>query len=72
MDRETRPVGGAGPPVLEIKGLTVSLPKGADREFAIEDVSLTVGSGEIVCIVGPNGAGKSTTFKLITGEIEPD
>ncbi len=67
MDRETRPVGGAGPPVLEIKGLTVSLPKGADREFAIEDVSLTVGSGEIVCIVGESGSGKSVTAFTVMG-----
>jgi len=35
-------------PVLEIKGLTVRLPEGADREFAIQDVSLSVGKGEIV------------------------
>ena len=67
MDRVTRPAGGAGPPVLEIKGLTVSLPKGADREFAIEDVSLTVGSGEIVCIVGESGSGKSVTAFTVMG-----
>ncbi|MBT6211580.1 MAG: ATP-binding cassette domain-containing protein, partial [Woeseia sp.] len=29
-------------------------------------------TGERVCLIGRNGAGKSTTFKLISGEIEPD
>ncbi|MFT7594871.1 MAG: peptide/nickel transport system ATP-binding protein [Paracoccaceae bacterium] len=56
-------------PVLEIKGLTVRLPEGADREFAIEDVSLTVGKGEIVCIVGESGSGKSVTAFTVMGLI---
>ena len=56
-------------PVLEIKGLTVRLPEGADREFAIEDVSLSVGSGEIVCIVGESGSGKSVTAFTVMGLI---
>ncbi len=56
-------------PVLEIKGLTVRLPEGADREFAIQDVSLTVGSGEIVCIVGESGSGKSVTAFTVMGLI---
>ncbi len=55
--------------VLEIKGLTVRLPKGADREFAIEDVSLDVGSGEIVCVVGESGSGKSVTAFTVMGLI---
>ena len=47
--------------VLKIENLTVKLPKGADREFAIEDVSLNVDKGEIVCVVGESGSGKSVT-----------
>jgi ABC-type branched-subunit amino acid transport system ATPase component len=35
----------------------------------IEDVSLSVGSGEITAIIGPNGAGKSTALKAIVGVI---
>ena len=69
MRSETTSAGGTRPPVLEIKGLTVRLPKGADREFAIEDVSLTVGSGEIVCIVGESGSGKSVTAFTVMGLI---
>ncbi|VAW10919.1 ABC transporter, ATP-binding protein (cluster 5, nickel/peptides/opines) / ABC transporter, ATP-binding protein (cluster 5, nickel/peptides/opines) [hydrothermal vent metagenome] len=62
-----KPAGETRPPVLEIKGLTVSLPRGADREFAIEEVSLTVGSGEIVCVVGESGSGKSVTAFAVMG-----
>jgi peptide/nickel transport system ATP-binding protein len=69
MSRETPSGGGTRPPVLEIKGLTVRLPKGADREFAIENVSLAVGSGEIVCIVGESGSGKSVTAFTVMGLI---
>jgi branched-chain amino acid transport system ATP-binding protein len=34
---------------------------------AIWDVSLRVGSGELVCVVGPNGAGKTTLIEAIAG-----
>ena len=36
------------------------------------DVSLSVDSGEIVCILGRNGAGKTTFFNLLTGYHIPD
>jgi ABC-type polysaccharide/polyol phosphate transport system ATPase subunit len=39
--------------------------------WALQDVSLDVGEGEMVGIVGPNGAGKSTILKLISRIIEP-
>jgi len=48
-------------PVLEIRNLSVALPKGADRPFAVEDISFTVGAREIVCVVGESGSGKSVT-----------
>jgi branched-chain amino acid transport system ATP-binding protein len=35
------------------------------------DVSLTVGEGEMVCLLGPNAAGKSTTMKTILGLVHP-
>jgi branched-chain amino acid transport system ATP-binding protein len=37
------------------------------RIAALDGVSLTVGAGELVCLIGANGAGKSTTLKTISG-----
>jgi branched-chain amino acid transport system ATP-binding protein len=34
---------------------------------ALENISLTVGAGQIVCLIGANGAGKSTTLNCISG-----
>jgi peptide/nickel transport system ATP-binding protein len=54
-------------PVLTIENLTVSLPKGADRPNAVEDVSFTVAQHEILCIVGESGSGKSVTAQTVMG-----
>jgi galactofuranose transport system ATP-binding protein len=39
---------------------------------ALENVSLTLKRGEILCLVGENGAGKSTLMKVLTGVDRPD
>ena len=54
-------------PVLEVRNLSVTLPKGADREFAVEKVSFTVNPGEIVCLVGESGSGKSVIAFTVMG-----
>ncbi|MDZ5697424.1 ABC transporter ATP-binding protein [Chelativorans sp. M5D2P16] len=46
-------------PILQIDGLRVALPEGADRPFALDGLDLTVKAGEIVCLVGESGSGKS-------------
>ncbi len=56
--------------ILDIQNLSVSLPPGGDREFAIEDVSLTVDSCEIVCVVGESGSGKSVTAFSVMGLLD--
>ncbi|MCY3728879.1 MAG: ABC transporter ATP-binding protein [Nitrospira sp.] len=38
---------------------------------AVDEVSFTVGRGEVLGFLGPNGAGKSTTMKMITGFLTP-
>jgi ABC-2 type transport system ATP-binding protein len=52
---------------VEVIGLSKIF--GAQR--AVDDVSFSVGKGEILGFLGPNGAGKSTTMKIITGFIPP-
>jgi peptide/nickel transport system ATP-binding protein len=54
-------------PVLAIQGLSVGLPAGSDRANAVEDISLAVGRGEIVCMVGESGSGKSVTAQAVMG-----
>ena len=56
---------------LSIEGLTVALPPGADRAAAVENVSLTVSAGEIVCVVGESGSGKSVTAGAVMGLLPP-
>ena len=38
---------------------------------AIEDLSFTVGDGQIFGLLGPNGAGKSTIMNILTGYLAP-
>jgi peptide/nickel transport system ATP-binding protein len=59
-------------PVLAIKGLTVALPAGSDRSNAVEDISLSVGPGEIVCVVGESGSGKTVTAQTVMGLLPPE
>jgi ABC-2 type transport system ATP-binding protein len=49
--------------LLRIEGLTKIIKK----KKILDNISLTVNSGEIVGFLGPNGAGKTTTIKLIMG-----
>jgi iron(III) transport system ATP-binding protein len=37
----------------------------------VDDVSLTVEHGQLVCLLGPSGCGKTTTLRLIAGFVEP-
>ena len=59
-------------PVLDVQGLTIRLPRGADRLNAVENVSFAVGPGEIVCVVGESGSGKSVTAHSVMGLLPPD
>src|SRR6185369_17788425 len=54
-------------PFLELNGISKTYP----GVVALNDVSLSVGRGEIVGLIGENGAGKSTLMKVLGGVIAP-
>ena len=53
--------------MIEVDGLT----KLYGPLVAVQDLSFSVGSGEILGLVGPNGAGKTTTLRSLAGIIQP-
>ena len=61
---------GSLPPPLAI--WCSGLRKSYGRQEAVADVSLEVGSGEVVGLLGPNGAGKTTVIKMLLGLVRPD
>jgi ABC-2 type transport system ATP-binding protein len=50
-------------PLLTIEHLRVDFPE----VVAVNDLSLTVGAGDVCGLIGPNGAGKTTTMRAISG-----
>ncbi|HWX22199.1 MAG TPA: sugar ABC transporter ATP-binding protein [Candidatus Binatia bacterium] len=55
-------------PLLDLRGISKRFP----GVVALEDVSLSVGRGEVVALCGENGAGKSTLMKILGGVYQPD
>ena len=51
---------------------TQNLRKRYKKRTVVHDVSLEVGSGEVVGLLGPNGAGKTTCFYMIVGLVTAD
>jgi iron(III) transport system ATP-binding protein len=49
-----------------------SLTKRFDGVAAVNDLTLSIGHGLLVCLLGPSGCGKTTTLRLIAGFLDPD
>jgi ribose transport system ATP-binding protein len=56
------------PTLLAMRGITKRFP----GVVALQDVSLTLGRGEVLALMGENGAGKSTLMKILGGAYQPD
>jgi iron(III) transport system ATP-binding protein len=52
---------------VELRGLT----KRYGNQAVVDDVSLRIDHGLLVCLLGPSGCGKTTTLRLIAGFVEP-
>jgi peptide/nickel transport system ATP-binding protein len=57
--------------MLDVAGLTVQLPPGADRTQAVSDVSFRVARGELMGLVGESGSGKSMIAQTLMGLLPP-
>jgi branched-chain amino acid transport system ATP-binding protein len=54
-------------PLLEARDVTI----GFGGVLALDEVSMSIGTGEVVGVIGPNGAGKTTLFNVICGFVHP-
>jgi len=59
---------GNGTPLMEARRVS----KYFGRVVAMEDVSMQLRAGEVLCLLGDNGAGKSTLIKILSGVFVPD
>jgi len=55
-------------PIIEIKDVSF----GYHGQTALQNVNLTVRSGDFVAMIGPNGGGKTTLLKLLLGLLKPE
>ncbi len=53
--------------ILDINSLSIVLPEGSERRYAVRDISLSLNAGETVCVVGESGSGKSLTARALMG-----
>jgi simple sugar transport system ATP-binding protein len=55
-------------PLIEVENIS----KAFGSVLAVQDISMKVTAGEVMCLLGDNGAGKSTLIKMLSGVYQPD
>ena len=53
---------------LEVKNVSKSF----EGKPVLQDISIELGQGELVCLLGVSGGGKTTLFNVISGLLQPD
>ncbi|MDZ3836481.1 MAG: zinc ABC transporter ATP-binding protein ZnuC [Rhodospirillales bacterium] len=67
--QNSEPAAAGNGAIVLLEGRNLSLRLG--RMSVLDDVSLTVGPGEIVTVIGPNGAGKTSLLRILLGLVPP-
>ncbi|WP_418208640.1 ATP-binding cassette domain-containing protein, partial [Azospirillum humicireducens] len=67
LDRNPVETAAMTTPLLDVRGLSIALPPGADRPLAVDNLTFTLNPDEILCVVGESGSGKSMTAHAMMG-----
>ena len=59
-------------PLVDVRGLSVSIDVGGHQATVVDDLSFAVAPGEVLCIVGESGCGKTVTARAVMGLTRSD
>jgi NitT/TauT family transport system ATP-binding protein len=71
-DRETMSTNIQQTPIIEVQGVGKTFQRAGRTTIALQDVHLTLGHGDFVCLLGPSGCGKSTLLSIVAGFSTPE
>ena len=58
-------------PIIQLQNVSRFFGKNKEQVTAVDDISLAIEHGEIVCLVGESGCGKSTTGRMVVDLLKP-